>query len=123
LEPCDVPLNYWRRRVPADMDAPLGALMATILCIRQLPAHERQAWRDAFDHDVFGFDEAGVAAIFRRPRAGCWRRWTRSGPPTSGRAWSSACSAERGRGGPRPIVAAPRPAAQWPPPPAVSLSR
>ena len=63
LEGFNVLVNYWWRRVPAWMDAPVGALMAGLLAIRQLPAHERAHWKQLFDHYVFDADEATTAHI------------------------------------------------------------
>ena len=57
LDPFNVLVNYWWRQAPAWMDAPLNALMAAILCLRQLPAHERAIWQDVFGHYVFDFDQ------------------------------------------------------------------
>lgn len=70
LHPFNVLVNYWWRRVPAWMDAPVNALMAAILCIRQLPAHERAIWQEVFRHHVFEFDEAGVAGHIPAPVRG-----------------------------------------------------
>lgn len=70
LDPFNVLVNYWWRRVPAWMDAPVNALMAAILCIRQLPAHERAIWQEVFRHHVFEFDEAGVAGHIPAPARG-----------------------------------------------------
>lgn len=54
-------VNYWWRRTPPWRDAPMVALMTAILCIRELPEHERAIWRDVFRHYVFDTD-ADVAA-------------------------------------------------------------
>lgn len=54
-------VNFWWRRSPAWMDTPVTALMTAILCIRDLPAHEREIWQDIFRHYVFEHD-ADVAA-------------------------------------------------------------
>lgn len=70
LEPFNILVNYWWRRVPAWMDAPLNALMAAILGIRQLPAHERAIWQEVFRHHVFEFDEDGVAGHIPAPARG-----------------------------------------------------
>ncbi len=61
LDPFNIMVNYWWRRAPGWMDPPLDALMAAILCIRQLPAHERAVWQEVFRHHVFEFEEATVA--------------------------------------------------------------
>ena len=54
-------INFWWRRAPAWMDTPMVALMTAILCIRDLPEHERRHWQDIFRHYVFEHD-AEVAA-------------------------------------------------------------
>jgi len=63
LEGVNVLVNYWWRRTPEWMDAPLNALMAGLLAIRQLPAHERAHWKRMFDHYVFNADDANRAHI------------------------------------------------------------
>ncbi|MFD0724616.1 cupin-like domain-containing protein [Lysobacter brunescens] len=57
LEPFNMLVNYWWRRSPGYMDTPMTALMAAILCMRDLPAHERAIWRDVFRHYVFEHDD------------------------------------------------------------------
>jgi len=54
-------INYWWRRAPVWMDTPMVALMTAILCMRDLPAHEREIWQGVFRHYVFEQD-AEVAA-------------------------------------------------------------
>jgi len=56
LEPLNVLVNYWWRRSPAYMDTPMNALMLAIMCVRDLPEHERRAWQQMFDHYVFEAD-------------------------------------------------------------------
>ncbi|MGO3126983.1 MAG: cupin-like domain-containing protein [Luteimonas sp.] len=63
LEGFNVLVNYWWRRSPDWMDAPVGALMAGLLAIRQLPAHERAHWKRMFDHYVFDADDTTAAHI------------------------------------------------------------
>lgn len=53
----NVLVNYWWRQSPAWMDAPMGALMLSILSVRDLPPAQREAWRHQFEHYVFGADE------------------------------------------------------------------
>ncbi|MFC4727533.1 cupin-like domain-containing protein [Coralloluteibacterium thermophilus] len=59
----NVLVNYWWRRSPAWMETPMSALMAALLTLRDLPAHERAAWRTLFDHYVFEADAATAAHI------------------------------------------------------------
>ncbi|MFZ5637877.1 MAG: cupin-like domain-containing protein [Pseudomonadota bacterium] len=54
-------VNFWWRRSPAWMDTPMVALMTAILCVRDLPRHERAIWQEAFRHYVFE-RESDVAA-------------------------------------------------------------
>ena len=42
---------------------PMTALMAAILCMRDLPAHERAIWRDVFRHYVFEHGDDVAAHI------------------------------------------------------------
>lgn len=56
LEPLNVLVNYWWRRSPAYMDTPMNALMLAIMSVRELPAHERRAWQQMFDHYIFEAD-------------------------------------------------------------------
>ena len=61
LDTFNVLVNYWWRRTPAWMETPMDALMHALLSIRDLPPHERQVWKDVFNHYVFDYDEAGMA--------------------------------------------------------------
>ncbi|MCD9006144.1 cupin-like domain-containing protein [Luteimonas sp. XNQY3] len=63
LDGFNVLVNYWWRRVPDWMDPPLIALMAGLLSIRQLPAHERAHWKRMFEHYVFDADAATAAHV------------------------------------------------------------
>lgn len=63
LDGFNVLVNYWWRRAPDWMDAPLTALMAGLLAIRQLPAHERAHWKRMFDYYVFDADDTTCAHI------------------------------------------------------------
>ena len=46
LEPFNVLVNYWWRQSAAYLDSPIVALMAALLTLRDLPAHQRETWRD-----------------------------------------------------------------------------
>lgn len=63
LDAFNVLLNYWWRQSPAYMDTPMNALMLAILAVRELPPRERAAWRQIFDHYVFGPGSATVEHI------------------------------------------------------------
>ncbi len=49
-----VMINYWWNDVPLHIDNPMNALMHSLLCIRDRPAQEKEAWRNLFDYYVFG---------------------------------------------------------------------
>ncbi|HEY1136557.1 MAG TPA: cupin-like domain-containing protein [Xanthomonadaceae bacterium] len=68
LDAFNVLVNYWWRRSPGYMDAPMTALMTAILCMRDLPAHERAVWHDVFRHYVFEQDEDVAGHIPERAR-------------------------------------------------------
>lgn len=53
LSPFNVLVNYWWRETPRYLGGPQNALNYAIMAIRDLPAHEREHWRDMFDYYVF----------------------------------------------------------------------
>ncbi|MEL6568507.1 MAG: cupin-like domain-containing protein [Pseudomonadota bacterium] len=53
LSPFNVLVNYWWRETPRYLGGPQNALNHAIMAIRDLPAHEREHWRDMFDYYVF----------------------------------------------------------------------
>jgi hypothetical protein len=57
LHPINALVNFWWRRTPEYRGAPIGALLHTVLTIRDLPAEQRAAWQEIFRHYVF---EAGA---------------------------------------------------------------
>ncbi|GFE78800.1 cupin [Steroidobacter agaridevorans] len=63
LDSLNVLVNYWWRRSPAFMDSPIGALMYTIMTVRDLPKEQRDAWFNLFRHYVFEADEQTAAHI------------------------------------------------------------
>jgi hypothetical protein len=63
LTPFNVLVNYWWRQSPDYMDSPIGALMAALLTMRDLPPAQREIWRGVFDHYVFRADETTAAHI------------------------------------------------------------
>jgi hypothetical protein len=63
LEPFNVLINYWWRQSPAYLDSPIGALMAALLTLRDLPPQQREIWRDMFDHYVFRHTDETAAHI------------------------------------------------------------
>jgi hypothetical protein len=63
LTPFNVLVNYWWRQSPDYMDSPIGALMAGLLTLRDLPPAQREIWRGLFDHYIFRADETTAAHI------------------------------------------------------------
>jgi hypothetical protein len=63
LDTLNVLVNYWWRQSPAFMDSPIGALMYTIMTVRDLPKEQRDAWFNLFRHYVFEADDQTVAHI------------------------------------------------------------
>lgn len=57
LDSFNVLINYWWRLAPGHADPPTDVLHHAMLSIRELPDHEKQAWRRLFDHYVFGAQE------------------------------------------------------------------
>ncbi len=53
LSDFNVLVNYWWRESPRWLGQPQDALNHAMLAIRDLPADEKQHWRDMFDHYVF----------------------------------------------------------------------
>lgn len=63
LAPFNVLVNYWWRETPRWMGQPQEALNHAIMTIRDLPAHEKQHWRDVFDYYVFNNGDQTVGHI------------------------------------------------------------
>ncbi len=63
LESFNILVNHWWRDSPDHVGPPGDALLHAILNLRELPQHQRDAWRAFFDHYVFHADAAGVAHI------------------------------------------------------------
>lgn len=63
LEPFNVLINYWWRSTPTFMGNPHDVLNHALLSIRDLPAAQRQAWKNIFAHYVFEPDDGEVAHI------------------------------------------------------------
>ena len=68
LEPFNVLVNYWWRDVPDWMDTPMNVLMYALMTLRDLPPHERDAWKDVFRHYVFEADEDTAGHIPEQAR-------------------------------------------------------
>lgn len=63
LAPLNGLVNFWWRTVPAHMDTPMNALLLALMSVRDLPPHQRQAWRALFEHYVFGADDQTAAHL------------------------------------------------------------
>ena len=63
LDAFNVLVNYWWRRSPAHMDAPIGALMLALMTVRDLPKEQRAAWENLFRHYVFRAGDETTAHI------------------------------------------------------------
>jgi hypothetical protein len=68
LDAFNVLINYWWRQSPAYMDSPMNALMLAIMTLRDLPAAERDAWQQMFQHYIFGADENTAAHVPKHAR-------------------------------------------------------
>lgn len=68
LDSFNVLMNYWWRQSPNFMPPPVDALNHAMLAIRDLPAEQRRAWQNIFNHYVFKADESKVAHIPEKSR-------------------------------------------------------
>ena len=59
----NVLVNYWWRDTPRWMGSPQDALNHALLAIRDLPADEKQHWRDLFEYYVFDNNDDVAAHI------------------------------------------------------------
>lgn len=53
LDGFNVLVNYWWKQTPDYFDPAMHALMLAIMCVRDLPPAQRDAWAGLFDHYVF----------------------------------------------------------------------
>lgn len=53
FSPVNVLLNYWWGAAPAFLGAPKDALEHAMMTLRDLPADQKAAWRELFNHYVF----------------------------------------------------------------------
>ncbi len=68
LDEFNVLVNYWWRQSPAYMDSPIGALMFTLMTVRDLPPAQRAVWAELFRHYVFEANETTAAHIPEQAR-------------------------------------------------------
>lgn len=54
LEPIGMMINYWWREGPEHLVTPKFALYHALLTLKEMPETERLAWRQIFDHYIFG---------------------------------------------------------------------
>lgn len=69
LDPFNILVNYWWRESPRWMGQPQNALNHAIMSIRDLPAKDKQVWRDLFDYYVFENKEDVVSHIPEKARS------------------------------------------------------
>ena len=63
LDAMNVLVNYWWRRSPDFLGAPIAALLHALLAVRDLPPEQRAAWQELFRHYVFEADDDTAAHI------------------------------------------------------------
>lgn len=63
LESFNVLVNYWWKETPRWLGVPQDALNHAMLAIRDLPADQKQHWRDLFDYYVFNNGDDVVSHI------------------------------------------------------------
>jgi cupin-like protein len=68
LDAFNVLVNYWWRQSPAYMDSPMGALMLSLMTVRDLPPAQRAAWENLFRHYVFEAGDQTAGHIPERAR-------------------------------------------------------
>ncbi|OYU32352.1 MAG: cupin [Comamonadaceae bacterium PBBC2] len=63
LDTFNVLVNYWWRQSPDYVDPAMNALMLALMSVRDLPAEQRKAWANLFNHYVFEADSETSAHI------------------------------------------------------------
>ncbi len=57
FSPINVLVNYWWRCTPAFLGVPKDTLEHAIMTMRDLPAEQKAAWREIFNHYIFDVNE------------------------------------------------------------------
>ncbi|MDH5822363.1 cupin-like domain-containing protein [Luteimonas sp. RD2P54] len=68
LAPFNVLVNYWWSSMPVHVPSPMHALYHALWTIRDRPEPEKQAWREVFEHYVFGPAEGAGAHLPEQAR-------------------------------------------------------
>ncbi len=63
LAPFNLLVNYWWSEAPQYLTSGMNALYAALLGIRDKPEHEREGWKQLFDHYVFNGSSPAVQNI------------------------------------------------------------
>ncbi len=68
LDPFTVLVNYWWSSMPAHIPTPMHALYHALWTIRDRPEREKQAWKQVFEHYIFGPADAAGAHLPEQAR-------------------------------------------------------
>lgn len=68
LDAFNVLVNYWWSSMPAHIPTPMHALYHALWTIRDRPEREKQAWKQVFEHYVFGPADAAGAHLPEQAR-------------------------------------------------------
>lgn len=68
LEDFGALINFWWRDGEPPLLTPLNALYHAVITVKDLPPHEKKAWRNMFDHYIFGDDGDPVAHLPEKGR-------------------------------------------------------
>lgn len=68
LDDLNILINYWWRKAPSYTDPPLDVLYHAMLSIRDLPASEKKAWKQLFDHYIFDAQDSKYDYIPEKAR-------------------------------------------------------
>ena len=60
LDDFNILVNYWWNSNPPYYSSPFDALLGSILSIKSLPNHQKQAWKEVFNHYIFNTEEDPV---------------------------------------------------------------